>query len=68
MDDKYNVPIKDKVLLTIPEAAAYTNIGQNRIAELLRRYDCNFVLCVGNKKLVKREAFEEYIAQTVNLP
>ena len=30
MDNKYEVPIEHKVALTIPEAAAYSNIGQTR--------------------------------------
>ena len=31
------VPIWEKRLLTVDEAALYTNIGQNRIAELLKK-------------------------------
>ena len=30
------IPIWEKQLLTIDEAALYTNIGQNRISELLK--------------------------------
>ena len=30
MDNKYEVPIEHKVALTIPEAAAYSNVGQTR--------------------------------------
>ena len=55
------VPINEKVLLTINEAAAYSNIGINKIDSLLRAEDCDFVLRVGSKKLVKREAFEEFL-------
>lgn len=57
------VPIYRKVTLTIREAAEYSNIGINRIDELLRQPNCPFVLFVGTKKLVKREAFEEFIRQ-----
>ncbi len=32
------------------------------IAELLRNPMCNFVLHVGNRKLVKRKEFEQYLA------
>lgn len=55
------VPINQKLALTIKEAAEYSNIGVNKLALLLREPNCPFVLYVGNKKLVKREAFERFI-------
>lgn len=48
--------------LTIKEAAEYSNIGINKIAELLRNPMCNFVLYIGNRKLVKRKEFELYLS------
>lgn len=62
MEEKYTVPINKKLLLTIKEAAAYSDIGINRIDAMLREEGCPFVLLVGAKKLVKRQAFEEFIA------
>jgi len=53
--------------MTIKEAAAYSNIGINRIEELLKQPKCNFVLYVGNKKLVKRKEFEQYISKSVEV-
>lgn len=55
------VPIPQKLALTIPEAAAYSNIGINKISSMLREPSCPFVLYVGTKRLVKREEFEKYI-------
>ena len=55
------LPIDRKMLLSIREAAEYSNIGINKIDELLKQPNCPFVLYVGTKKLVKRRAFEEYI-------
>ena len=49
------------MLLSIREAAEYSNIGINKIDELLKQPNCPFVLYVGTKKLVKRRAFEEFI-------
>ena len=49
-----------KLLLTKFEAAAYSNIGINKIEAMLRT---PFVLYIGTKKLVKRKEFEEYISQ-----
>lgn len=57
-----DVPICKKLLLTIEEAAEYSNIGQNKISELLKSPLCKFVLYVGRKKLVKRREFEDFIS------
>ena len=64
---KKDVPIWRKHLLTVDEAALYTNIGQNKISNLLRKPSCTFVLYVGKKKLVKRQEFEKYLAENIEL-
>ena len=56
-----SLPIDRKMLLSIREAAEYSNIGINKIDELLKQPNCPFVLYVGTKKLVKRKAFEACI-------
>lgn len=60
-----NLPIDRKMLLSIREAAEYSNIGINKIDEMLKQPNCPFVLYVGTKKLVKRKAFEEFIESRV---
>ena len=66
MEDKIlTVPIHLKMTLTIKEAAAYSNIGINKIESMLRSPNCPFVLFVGTKKLVKRREFEQYISRTM---
>ena len=55
------LPIDRKMLLSIREAAEYSNIGINKIDEMLKQPNCPFVLYVGTKKLVKRKAFEVFI-------
>lgn len=61
MAEVTKVPIWEKTTLTIKEAAEYSNIGENKLNELLKNPSCPFVLFVGCKKLVKRKAFEQYI-------
>lgn len=61
------MPFWLKLTLTIKEAAAYSNIGINKIEELLKQPKCDFVLYVGNKKLVKRKEFEQYISKSVEI-
>ena len=62
---KLEMPFWLKLNLTIKEASAYSNIGINKIEELLKQPKCDFVLYVGNKKLVKRKEFENYISGKV---
>lgn len=53
LDQKYN--------LTIKEATEYFSIGENKIRELIKEKDCDFVLYVGKKALIRRKKFEEYL-------
>ena len=62
MVEVLQVPIHLKMTLTIKEAAAYSNIGINKIESMLRSPNCPFVLYVGYKKLVKRREFVQYIS------
>lgn len=46
---KNEVPIYEKVALTVKEAASYSNIEINRIDTMLRMPNCPFALFVGTK-------------------
>ena len=61
------VPIWEKAALSIEEAAAYTGIGENKLREMTQHNDCNFVLWVGNKRLIKRKKLEEYIDKAYSI-
>ena len=61
------VPIWEKITLTVEEAAAYSNIGQCKIRELLQGKNCPFLIFVGRKQLIKRKAFEKYIEQAYSV-
>lgn len=62
-----SVPIWEKMNLTIAEAAAYSNIGENKIRELISDARCTFVLHLGNRTLIKRKEFEKYIGRTLEI-
>ena len=55
------VPIWEKSNLTLEEAAAYSGIGIGKLREITNDERCRFVLWVGNKRLIKRRFFDEYI-------
>lgn len=67
MEETNNIPINQKLTLTIKEASIYSNIGINKIDSMLPAPNCSFVLFAGNKKLVKRKEFEEFIARTLSI-
>ncbi|MFR4929613.1 MAG: excisionase [[Clostridium] leptum] len=51
----------EKSNLTLEEAAAYSGIGINKLRQLTNDEDCEFVLWLGTKRLIKRRKFDEYI-------
>ena len=61
LDYQKFVPIQNKCLLTIKETAAYSNIGENKLSQLVLTPNCPFAFFVGSKKLIKRKEFEEFI-------
>ena len=50
-----------KAILQLEEAAAYSGIGINELRQLTNDEDCEFVLWLGTKRLIKRRKFDEYI-------
>jgi len=61
MKNSLEVPIYQKQNLTIEEAAVYSNIGRNKLRQLTDDEKCVFVLWVGEKRLIKRKQFDEFI-------
>ena len=53
--------IKDKINLTVREAAQYSNIGETKIRKLLEEKGCPFMLKIGKKNLIKRNEFEKFL-------
>lgn len=65
--EKYNVPIWQKTNLTLEETAAYSGIGVNKIRTISDDENCSFVLWVGNKRLIKRRMFDDYIERQYSI-
>ena len=64
---KQVVPINEKVLLTINEAAEYFGIGHTSLRRFLDGREDDFCVCVGNRRLVKREKLEDFIKNRVTV-
>ena len=61
------VPIWEKSNLNLEEAAAYSGIGINKLRDLTSDKNCQFVLWVGNMRLIKRRMFDQYIEQEFSI-
>lgn len=66
-NNKLEVPIWEKLILTKEEAAVYSHVGINKLEELLKIPNCPFVLYVGKKKLIKRREFEKFLAENIEI-
>ena len=61
-EEKYEaVPIWNRILLTLDEAASYTGIGINRIRRMTLDPNYEFVIYVGERRMIKRKKLDEYL-------
>ena len=59
--------LSSKYCLTVNEAARYFGFGTDKIRQLTSSEDCKFVLWVGNKRLVKRKLFEDFLDSSYSI-
>ncbi|UZT82397.1 excisionase [Caproicibacterium sp. BJN0003] len=64
---RYEVPIWHKTNLSIEEAVAYTGLGRDKLYQMTNKEDCPFVLWVGERRMIKRMKFDEYIAKAYSI-
>lgn len=62
-----SVPIWEKANLNLEEAAAYFGIGINKLRDMTNENNCLFVLWNGNKRLIKRRAFERFLDSSYSI-
>lgn len=56
------IPYWEKYMLTLQEAAEYFHIGEKKIRQIVdENMDANFLLTSGNRVMIKRKLFEEYL-------
>ena len=58
------LPVWEKYLLAVEEAAQYFQIGETKLRRLMEQNpDEAYILINGNRKLIKRHLFEDYLDQ-----
>ena len=56
------IPYWEKYMLTLREAAEYFHIGEKKMRQIVDdNLDANFLLDSGNRIMIKRRLFEEYL-------
>ena len=55
------VPVWEKINLTLPEASKLFGIGINELREKTNEPGCDYVLFKGTRRLIKRKKFEQYL-------
>ena len=56
------IPYWEKYMLTLREAAEYFHIGEKKMRQIVDdNMDANFLLESGNRVMIKRKLFEEYL-------
>ena len=61
------VPLWERTLLTFPEAAILSGIGINRLRSIAKNPDCEFIIWIGDRKMIKREKLQEYLLNAYSL-
>ena len=57
-----NIPYWKKYMLTLREAAEYFHIGEKKLRQIVEEnMDANFLLTSGNRIMIKRKLFEEFL-------
>ena len=61
------IPLLEKTLLTLEEAAALTGVGVNKLRTMSESEDCDFVVWNGRKRLLKRIKLNTYLDECYSI-
>ena len=57
-----NIPYWEKYMLTLREATEYFHIGEKKMRQIVEEnMDADFLLTSGNRIMIKRKLFEEFL-------
>lgn len=66
-NERIEVPLWKRFLLTVEETSSLTGIGRNRLYELSLNEAEDCVVWVGSRRLFKRRKFEEFLMNVSSL-
>lgn len=59
---KGSISISEKAVLSIIEASEYSEIGHDRLKKLCDKPNCSFSFRVGNRRMIKKKEFDNFIS------
>lgn len=61
-NSKETIPVWERYLLTVLEAAEYYHIGENKLRSIIDSHpNADFLIMNGNRYLIKKQKFEDYL-------
>ena len=67
INEKTDLPLSEKYALTIKEASVYFNIGNKKMRRLAEDNLGHFAVESGNRFLIIRPKFEQFLAQSTSV-
>lgn len=68
MSDKRTIPFGNRYVLSVEEASLYFRIGQTKLKAMIdQEPTAEYILWNGNRALIKRKRFEEFIDNAVSV-
>lgn len=67
LSEPVNVPLHEKTLLSVKEAAAHTGVGQNRLRRIGKSKIGELALWDGNKLMFNREKLDRYLSKSYSI-
>ena len=61
------IPVWKKQNMTVQEAASYSGIGLHKLYEITDDRNCEFVLRIGNKRLINRKKFDIFLESAFSI-
>lgn len=52
------VPVWERITISLEEASG---IGVRKLRDMTDKPECNYVIWVGNRRMIKRKKFDEYL-------
>ena len=61
------VPVWERATITLEEAAAYTGIGVHKLRQMTDSPECDYVIWVGTRRMIKRKKLDAFLEQSYSI-
>ena len=59
------VPVWERITISLEEAAAYSGIGVRKLRDMTDKPECNYVIWVGNRRMIKRKSLMNILSRPI---